>query len=386
VNPLDIILGVVLLSAVIGGYRLGFVARVASWLGGVGGFYFAMRVLPIVLRRAGQTAGITRLFISLGVLLLGAAIGGTIGEVLGSTLRKAMPIGPVRMIDHLGGAAVGLAGVLIGVWLFLPVVAQVPGDAARLARTSKIVTAVHDIAPEPPDTTRTLRRLVGDARIPDVFADLRPAPDTGPPPSAVPVDPAIVARAVASTANIESFGCGGLHEGSAFAVAENTLVTNAHVVAGGERIRARLANGRLLKVTVVMFDKDKDIAVLDVRDLRLPPLAISTAKAGSQGAVLGYPGGQNTVRVAPAVVRQKAPAVGKDIYDRSTTRREVLFMASNLRPGDSGSALIDTAGSVMGVAFAIAPDRPGTSYALADSELRSALAEPRAPGAGGPCV
>ena len=50
------------------------------------------------------------------------------------------------------------------------------------------------------------------------------------------------------------------------------------------------------------------------------------------------------------------------------------MLASALRPGDSGAALVDKAGEVVGVAFAIAPDKPGVSYALTDKELRPVLA------------
>ena len=38
-------------------------------------------------------------------------------------------------------------------------------------------------------------------------------------------------------------------------------------------------------------------------------------------------------------------------------------------PGDSGGPLVDPPGTVVGVAFAIAPDRPGTSYALSYTEV-----------------
>jgi S1-C subfamily serine protease len=231
-----------------------------------------------------------------------------------------------------------------------------------------------------------VRSLVGDARFPDVFEDLRPAPDTGPPPSEVPVDAAVVDKAVQSTINVESDGCGGRHEGSGFAVAENLVATNAHVVAGGDRIRARRPDGRLLPATIVYFDDNRDLALLSVPRLDQSPLPLSSAKIGDPAAVLGYPGGQNTVRVAPAVVRDELPTTGRDIYNRDRTRRDVLFLASSLRPGDSGSAVIDRQGAVVGVAFAIAPDRPGTAYALDDSELRAALAAPRTPGAGGPCI
>ncbi|MDQ3107688.1 MAG: trypsin-like peptidase domain-containing protein, partial [Actinomycetota bacterium] len=293
---------------------------------------------------------------------------------------------PARILDRAGGAVVGVAGLLAGLWLLLPVVAEVPGQAAVLARNSAVLVAIDERLPRPPDATQAVQRLVGDARFPDVFDDLRPAPDVGPPPADVPVSPEVIARAVASTVNIESEGCGGLHEGSGFVVAPNVVVTNAHVVAGGSRIRARRPDGRLVTARIVLFDDDRDLAVLAVPNLGLASLGIAEGGEGKAGAVLGYPGGQNTVRVAPAVVRREQSTLGRDIYGRDQTRRQVLFLASNLRPGDSGGALIDDQGRVIGVAFAIAPDRPGTAYALDDSELRAALAAPRATGAGGPCV
>jgi uncharacterized membrane protein required for colicin V production len=386
VNPLDLALAALFVSALIGGYRLGFVARVASWLGGLAGFVLALRLLPEVLKRADQLTAVVRLVLSFGVLLVGAAIGGAAGELVGSNLKRAVPPGPARLVDHFGGAVVGLAGALVGVWLFLPVMADVPGQAARLARNSAILGAIRKDAPRPPNMAEAVRTLVGDTRFPDVFADLRAAPDTGPPPSAIPVDQAVVDKAIQSTVNVESFGCGGLHEGSGFAAAENTVVTNAHVVAGGTRINARLPDGRVLRARIVVFDKNRDLAVLDVPGLREAALAIGASKVGTEGAVLGHPGGQDTVRVAPAVVRDETIAVGTDIYHQGRTRRRVLFLAANLRPGDSGSAFVDTAGRVVGVAFAIAPDRPDTAYALADTELRAVLAEPRSATAGGPCA
>jgi S1-C subfamily serine protease len=385
VNVLDVFLAIAMVSALIGGWRVGLVARVASWIGAAGGFLLALKLLPVVLRKFGEIAPTGRLFLTLGVLLVGAAIGGALGEAIGSALRRAVPP-PARILDRTGGAFVGVVGLVIGLWLFLPIAAQVPGAAAQQARNSRILAAIDDVAPEPPDASRAVRSLVGDARFPDVFADLRPAPDIGPPPSEIPVAAAVVARAVQSTVNVEADGCGGRHEGSGFAAAENLIATNAHVVAGAERIRVRKPDGRLLAATIVLFDPARDLALLSVPRLGQAALPIESAEEGTPGAVLGYPGGQDTVRVAPAVIRREAPTRGRDIYNRRETTRQVLYLASELRPGDSGSALIDGEGRVIGVAFAIAPDRPGTAFALDDSELLTALAAPRTPGAGGPCI
>jgi uncharacterized membrane protein required for colicin V production len=309
VNLLDVVLLIALVSALVGGYRVGLVTRLASWIGGLGGFVLALRVLPSLMRRLGDPDPMMTLLVTLGVLLGGAAVGGAIGEVVGSSLRRFVPP-PARILDRAGGAVLGVAGLVAMLWMFLPIVAFVPGSAARLARTSTILQKIDDTLPRPPDATQAVQRLVGDARIPEVFDDLRPAPDIGPPPAAVPVDAAVVNRAVASTVNVESEGCGGLHEGSGFVVAPGVVVTNAHVVAGGERIRVRKSGGRLVGARLVTFDDNRDLAVLEVPGLDAAPLTIGAATEGMQGAVLGYPGGQNTVRVAPAVVRRDPAAVG----------------------------------------------------------------------------
>lgn len=381
VNLLDLILGLAFLSALVGGYRIGFVARVASWIGALGGFLLALRFLPSILRRVGEVPSLGRLLITLAALILGAAAGGAIGEAVGSNLRRAVPP-PARILDRAGGAVAGLAGLLVGLWLFLPVAAQVPGAAASQVRNSTILQRLSDLTPHPPDATHAVRSLVGDARFPDVFEDLRPAPDIGPPPADIPVAAGTVARAVASTVNVESSGCGGLHEGSGFTVATDTVVTNAHVVAGADRVDVRRPDGTVLEGRVVTFDDDRDLALITVAGLGQQPLPLATASDGQDAVEIGYPGGQDTPRPQPATVRQIRTAVGRDIYGQDRTEREVLFLAARLAQGDSGAPVVDVDGAVIGVVFAISPDRPTTAYAVTTREVQAVLDAPREPGTG----
>ena len=51
--------------------------------------------------------------------------------------------------------------------------------------------------------------------------------------------------------------------------------------------------------------------------------------------------------------------------------RELLALSAELEPGDSGSAVLRDDGSVIGVAVAVAPDRPLVAYALDTTELAS---------------
>jgi S1-C subfamily serine protease len=265
--------------------------------------------------------------------------------------------------------------------------ADVPGWWSREARHSRIARAVAGLPVRPPDTLQALRRLVGDDNFPKVFDALRPAPDTGPPPADSGLPPEVVARVIQSTVRVEGVACRRIQDGSGFAVAADTIVTNAHVVAGEKQTEVITPGGRRVKATVVVFDPDRDLAVLIVPGLREVPLPIADGKEGETGAVFGHPGGQEQVVVSPAAIRQQIVAVGRDLYDRHETRRQVFILAADLRPGDSGGALADRAGAVIGVAFAIAPDRPGTAYALTADELRAVLARPRAAASDtGPCL
>jgi S1-C subfamily serine protease len=383
-NLFDLVIVFLGVVAGVGGYRLGLVARALSWAGMAIGIVVTARFLPDIIDLIKGPDPTGRLLIAVGVLLGGAFLGQAVGLVLGSKAHLAMPPGG-RPLDSAAGAVAGVLGVLVGVWLLLPTMGDVPGTMAQQARNSSIARFIATTAPAPPDTLQTLRRLVGETQFPRVFSALRPAPDVGPPPAESGLTPATLNAAVASTVKVEGPACGRIQEGSGFVVQPGVVVTNAHVVAGEGRTQLLERSGRRVSATVVHFDPDRDLAVL-VADVRESPLAIGTAQQGSRGAVLGYPGGGPLV-VSPFEVRDDVTAVGRDLYDRKQTRREVLILASNLAPGDSGAALVDATGAVIGVAFAIAPDRPGTAYALDVTELRAALAAPREPRADtGPCL
>jgi S1-C subfamily serine protease len=378
VNLLDLLILVAAASAALGGYRLGLLARAASWIGLAIGLMLAARLLPAILEEfQGPDAG-GRLLVAAGVLMGGAFIGQGIGLIIGARVHRFIPHGPLRQFDKAAGSMVGVLGILIAFWLLLPAMADVQGWSSQQVRGSSIARAIDDHAPRPPDTLQALRRLVGDTNFPRVFDTLRPAPITGPPPETTGIAPDVLQRVSQSTVKVEGEACRRIQEGSGFAAGPDIVVTNAHVVAGVTNPRVLRPNGRTLRAAVVVYDSDRDLAVLAVPGLGEAPLAISNGRAGLQGAVFGHPGGQDQLRIAPARINQRVSAVGRDLYDEHQTRRDVFILASDLQSGDSGGALVNQAGAVVGVAFAIAPDRPGTAYALTSNELRAVLAEPRA--------
>ena len=384
-NAFDLLVLLGIALAAVAGYRIGLVTRALSWVGLLAGLIVAARMLPFVLDRVESSQPGNRLLIALAVLLGGALGGQALGLAVGGRASSALPTSS-RPLDRAAGAVVGGGGVLVAVWLLLPAMADVQGSAASLVRDSSIARAIHDVAPEPPDAVAALRDLVDESGIPRVFDDLRRAPDTGPPPAASGIAPDILQRAAASSVRVEGEACGKLQEGSGWVAAPGIVVTNAHVVAGEDETVVFPEGSDELDATVVAFDASRDLAVLAVPELERPPLPLVDSDRGAIGAVLGHPGG-GPLEVSPFEVVDQLRAQGRDLYDEQATLRSVLVLASDLAPGDSGAALVDPTGSVVGVAFAIAPDRSGTAYALDPDEVRSVLST-RSQGAvdSGPCL
>ena len=389
-NLLDLLILVAVAGAGVVGYRLGFLARALSWLGLALGLYLGARLLPSAVRLLGDSADtVSKLLVVVVVLIGGAFLGQAIGLLAGSRLRTAIPSGPLRGLDKGIGALLGILGVVVAVWFILPAMADVQGSAARLARSSRVAAAIDAALPPPPDPLQSLRALVGDSSFPRVFEGLGRAPAAGPPPTASALPPAVLSQATASTVRVEGRACSRIQDGSGFAVAPDTVVTNAHVVAGEKATEVIRPDRSHVKATVTLFDSARDLAVLNVPGLGLRPLPLvsATVKEGAQGVVLGHPGGQEAIAVAPSQVSRRVEAMGRDLYDRRPTSRDVFILASRLAPGVSGGPLVTTGGEVAGVAFAIAPDRDGVAYALSDVEVRQAVKADRGiPSSTGPCL
>ena len=209
-----------------------------------------------------------------------------------------------------------------------------------------------------------------------------------PMPSAPPAVAGTTASQVAaSTVRVNGVACGVRFSGSGFSPAPDTIVTNAHVVAGSRNTSVLRPDGRTLPASVQVFDPGRDLAVLSVPGLGQPSLPLASAAAGETAAVFGHPLGQAPIEVSPArVVRRVTVDIG-DIYERPSTPRQILVLNSDLEAGDSGAPLVNQAGKVVGVAFAVATLRRSTAYAVASEELAPVLAQPRAGAVStGPCL
>lgn len=371
-NALDVVLVAVLVLAGVAGYRLGLVARAASWAGMLLGLFVAARAMPWVIERLGDDAGRTGLLlVGAGVLLGGAAVGQAVGLLVGNRAQGGITTESGRRLDAFGGAVGGVVGVLVIVWLLVPALADMSGWPSRAVRESTIVGGLTDGLPDAPDATRTLRRLLGDG-YPQVFEGFERSPEVGPVPAQSGLDQARADAVAGSIVKVVGEACGRIQEGTGWVVEDGLVVTNAHVVAGEPETVLQRPDGSEVDAVLVGFDDQRDLAVLSAPGLGLPALPVGESDLDLQGAVFGHPGG-GPLELSPFVVRQRLDALGTDIYGSPGAERDVLVLASDLAPGDSGSPLVSTDGEVVGVAFAIAPDRDGVAYALSTDELRTVL-------------
>jgi S1-C subfamily serine protease len=158
----------------------------------------------------------------------------------------------------------------------------------------------------------------------------------------------------------------GRGSGSAVVVpGDGVLVTNAHVVADARRGRADFLDGVQAAVRVVGADPLSDLAVLRAErpgDLP-PPVRLGDADRLVVGQLVVAVG--NPLGLAGSVTAGVVSALGRSLPTRSGRAgrvvEDVIQTDAALNPGNSGGALADSAGRVVGINTAVA----GTGLGLA---------------------
>ena len=170
----------------------------------------------------------------------------------------------------------------------------------------------------------------------------------------------------------------GVAQGAGSAVvlaADGLLLTSAHVVEGAAGGRALFTDGRDLPFTVVGADRLTDLAVLrvDAGDLRPAPLGdADRLRVGQLVVAIGNPNG-----FAGSVTAGVVSALGRSLPARSGAARRVIDNViqtdAALNPGNSGGALADGRGRVIGISTAVAGVGLGLAVPI-DAETRGVIA------------
>ena len=388
---LDIAVLAVAFIAAVSGWRSGALGSLMSFVGVILGVLAGVLLAPhLVSHISGPRA---KLFAALFLILALVVIGEVAGVVLGRAVRGAIRHRAIRTIDSVIGVGLQLVAVLLAAWLLAtPLTSSQQPNLAAAVRGSKVLAQVDEVAPSwLKSVPNRLSALLNTSGLPDVLQPFGRTPiiAVSAPDPTLASNP-VVAAAQPSVVKIRGVapGCQKVLEGSGFVVAPNRVMSNAHVVAGADTVTVN-AGGTDYDATVVSYDPDEDISILDVPSLPSQPLAFADkpAQTDANALVLGYPGG-GEFAATPARIREIIELNGPDIYRTTTVTREVYTIRGTVRQGNSGGPLVDLDGTVLGVVFGAAVDDPETGFVLTAKEVSRQLARigSTQPVATGACV
>jgi len=365
----DLIILIAMVFAISSGYRRGFWLSLAQYAGLLLGVVVGAALAPVVMD-ALNLNGAVRSLVAIMILIVLGTVGSSIGYWVGEPIRLRLLAQPRGgRIDSVAGAIFSAVAVLSVSWFLGLSLARIPSPPLSAAiQRSAVLRALDGIAPRPPAFLARVETIIAGVNFPSAFSGLEPVgPSAQPLPSSV--DTPGIRVAASETLKIQGYGCGGIVFGSGYPVGPGMVLTNAHVVAGTQGTTVKSTSGRSLSARVVLFDPERDVAILYVPRLALAPLNEAAAQAGTQGAAIGYPGG-GAETAEPAVVNGQFQAQGRDIYGQNLVVRSIWTTQANVQPGNSGGPLVDLNGSVIGVIFAASTSQQGTAYALTDAEVQ----------------
>ncbi len=185
-----------------------------------------------------------------------------------------------------------------------------------------------------------------------------------------------VARVGPAVVNVATRTGRGGGAGSGVVVSPDGLIlTNAHVAAGAEALMVATSDGRRFAARLLGADPDTDLALLRAEtDAALPAASLGDSAALRPGQIaiaIGNPlGFSNTVTagVVSALGRSLAGRGGRPIED-------LIQTDAALNPGNSGGALVDAAGQVIGINTAMIGGAQGLCFAVAANTARLVLGQ-----------
>lgn len=164
------------------------------------------------------------------------------------------------------------------------------------------------------------------------------------------------------------------------------IVTNNHVIDGAERLEVTLNDNRTFNATVVGTDPSTDIALvkIDAKDLPVIPMGDSeNLKVGEWVLAVGNPFGF-TSTVTTGIVSAKGRSIGSATHGRTMGIESYIQTDAAVNPGNSGGALVNLAGELVGINTAIysqTGNYAGYSFAVPTSIVKKVVSDIREYGA-----
>ncbi|MEO8438185.1 MAG: trypsin-like peptidase domain-containing protein, partial [Chloroflexota bacterium] len=191
------------------------------------------------------------------------------------------------------------------------------------------------------------------------------------------VSPAVVRITVTGSSNAGDLGvipATGVGSGVIFD-SHGWILTNHHVVEGGEKFDVELKDGRVLQGTVYGIDTLTDLAIVKVNATDLPTAAIGESdalKVGQLVVAIGSPLGTYSNSVTSGIVSAKGRSITTDNNESLTN---LIQTDAAINPGNSGGPLLDAGGNVIGINTAIASNSNGIGFAIPIDVARPIMAQ-----------
>jgi Do/DeqQ family serine protease len=156
------------------------------------------------------------------------------------------------------------------------------------------------------------------------------------------------------------------------------IVTNNHVVADASEVTVSFNDRYSTKAKVVATDPSTDIAVIKVDDKNLPYMEFGNSDdvhLGQWVLAVGYPLTLDAT-VTAGIVSAKSRAIGINRTQSASAIESFIQTDAAVNPGNSGGALVNTAGQLIGINSAIASPTgsyAGYSYAIPSNIVRKAV-------------
>jgi serine protease Do len=137
--------------------------------------------------------------------------------------------------------------------------------------------------------------------------------------------------------------------------ADGVIVTNAHVIAGAQKVSVMLRNGSVYPAVVKGADEQNDLAVIkiDAKDLPVATLGNSDdALVGEWAVAIGNPYGFMLGNPEPSVTVGVISGTGRNLVsspDSPQSYYDMIQTDASINPGNSGGPLINADGEVIGV-------------------------------------
>jgi putative serine protease PepD len=144
---------------------------------------------------------------------------------------------------------------------------------------------------------------------------------------------------------------------------EGEIVTNAHVVEGATAIRVTLpGQAQSIEAELIGADSAADLALIDIDGVDgLVPAELGDSDQLVVGDDVVAIGNALALRGGPTVTRGIVSALDRTLSTGSSTMTGLIQTDASISSGNSGGALVDAAGRVIGINTAVATSSGGTS-------------------------